>query len=669
MSSSRQLAAIMFTDIVGYTAMMQQNEKAALEKINRFRQVLEGSVAEHYGKIIQFYGDGCLLLFNSAVEAAHHAKFLQEEFRKEPTVPVRIGIHLGDVLLKEGNVFGDGVNVASRIQSLGQPNSVLFSAEVQDKIKNNPDLQTVSLGIFEFKNVSNPIEIFALTNEGLIVPQRKTLEGKLKKKNVRKRNVIAALSFILLVAAGSLVYKNFIAENKKAYAPQKSIAVLPFVDMSAGKDQEYFSDGLSEELINLLAKIPELKVIGRTSSFSFKSKNDDLRSIAQKLGVAHILEGSVRKDGNMIRVTSQLIRADDGSHLWSEKYDRDLEGIFKLQDEIAGAVVKQLKLKLLIAPSGAVSSADVKVHNLILQGNYFAEKRDKENLARALDFYLQALSIDSSNARSWAAIAECYSLQSDWGWIDRNQGFKLAQTAAAKSIELDDNLAKGHLESGRIKKHDYDWKGAEDEYEKALNLEPGNADILRNMGILYWSTGRFDEAIRITKQSVNLDPIKAITHLNLGQILKHANYFEDAIESYKKVLELNPQFPRTHLFLGEAYLMLGKPEMALTEIQQETDKVSKDFGMALVYHALSRRKEADEMLKEFFEKYQNDWSYLLAKLHAFRKEKDKAFEWLDNAYIRKDSWLTYLKGDPLLKNLESDLRYTAFLKKMNLPVD
>ena len=242
------------------------------------------------------------------------------------------------------------------------------------------------------------------------------------RKSIQSNRTLIAFSFILLLSiTGYFLYPALFSPNKEDEILDKSIAVLPFVNLSNDLDQEYFSDGLSEELLNLLSKIPELKVIGRTSSFSFKGKNEDLRIIGEKLGVAHLLDGSVQQEGNKIRVTAQLIRAADGSHLWSERYERDRDGIFKLQDDIAGAVVKELKLKLLPRTANAISSSiNAEVYNLILQGDYFIEKRDKENLARALDFYLKALSLDSLNARTWAAVAKCYRLQTTWGQVDRD---------------------------------------------------------------------------------------------------------------------------------------------------------------------------------------------------------------------------------------------------------
>jgi serine/threonine-protein kinase len=367
-----------------------------------------------------------------------------------------------------------------------------------------------------------------------------------------------------------------------------------------------------------------------------------------------------------------LIKATDGSHLWSETYDRDLKGIFKLQDEIAQAVVKQLKLKLLNVPSlkGTVS-VNIEAYNLILQGNYFYDKLDKDNVAKAIDFYNQALAIDSTDARAWGQLAHAISRQAWQNYIDQNTGYEKARQAALKAISLDSNEAIGQKELAGVKLyHDFNWKGAEKAYKTAISLEPENAEILYGIGGgLYFATGRWEEAIRAMKKCIELDPLKPLSHMALGNILTHAGRTEEAIAYYKKALELNPRFQRAHMYLGRNYLLLGKSEMALQEIKQENLEVFKTFGLALIYHALGRSKEAEDALKDFTDRFQNDWNYLLAELHAFRGEKDKAFMWLENAYNKKDGWLVFLKGDPLLKNLEGDPRHIAFLKKMNLPLD
>jgi TolB-like protein/class 3 adenylate cyclase len=308
MVERRQLTVVMFADIVGYTALMQHNEDEALSLLDRFKEELDITIKECQGQIVQYYGDGCLAVFTNASDAVSSATILQEVFREQPHVPVRIGIHLGDVLFKEGNIFGDCVNITARIESMGVPGAVLLSDAIKKQVNNKPEFHLVSLGFFEFKNVDEPMEIFALSNEGFKVPDPEKLTGKFKEQKV-----------------------------------QRSIAVLPFENMSNDPEQEYFSDGMAEEILSSLTHLKDLKVAGRISSSQFKGKNTSLQEIGGKLGVKTVLQGSVRKQGNRVRITTQLINVDDGYHIWSEKYDRTMDDIFAIQDEIALSVTEALK--------------------------------------------------------------------------------------------------------------------------------------------------------------------------------------------------------------------------------------------------------------------------------------------------------------------------------------
>ena len=679
MSQSRQLAAIMFTDIVGYTALMGKDEQKAFELLKKNREIQKPIIEQYNGRWIKELGDGVMASFNTVSDAVNAAIKIQEGCNAANEFKLRIGIHLGEVVFENEDVFGDGVNIASRIQAIAPPGGIFISESVHNNVSNKNDINTEFVKVEQLKNVKEPVRIYQVKIDGVEILKPVDLASKKStatgRKNFRnKKTALFTIVFVVIAIAAYFIYNSpkKAKEITTSDAPNKidrSIAVLPFVNMSSDKDQEYFSDGLSEELLNLLAKIPELKVIGRTSSFSFKGKNEDLRSIAEKLGVSNILEGSVRKDGNKIRVTAQLIKAVDGSHLWSETYDRDLKGVFKLQDEIAEAVVKQLKLKLLQSP-GTIAG-NIEAYNLILQGNYFFDKLDKENVAKAVDFYNQALAIDSTDAKAWSKLSNAYSRQAWQNYIDRKTGRKKALDAAVKAIALNKNLAEGYSELGDVQLYqDFDWKGAEQSYKKALILMPENPDVLYSLGGgLYFALGRWEEAIVIMKKCIELDPLKPLTHLNLGNILTYAGRPAEAIASFKKVLELNPQFQRAHFYMGRNYLLEGKTEMALQEMQQENMDVFRDFGLALTYHAIGRGKEADEAMKNFIGKFQNEWNYLIAELYAFRGEKDKAFSWLENAYNKEDGWLVFFKGDPLLKNLEGDPRHIAFLKKMNLPAD
>src|SRR4026208_602552 len=302
----RQLAAILFADMTGYTALMQDNELLARQKRKRFKEVLETAIEKHDGKILQNYGDGSLSIFNSAINSVTCAISIQQQLQLEPKVELRIGIHTGDIVFEDESIFGDGVNLASRIESLAVPGGVFISEKVYDEIKNHENIKARDMGFFELKNVKQPVHLFAIANDGIIVPSRDELKGKTKQ-------------------------------------PTNRLAVVPFVNMSADPENEYFSDGITEELLNALTKVDGLQVTSRTSAFAFKGKNDDIREIAIKLNVDKILEGSVRKSGNRVRITTQLINAADGYHLWSENYDRNLTDIFEVQDEISGIIANKLR--------------------------------------------------------------------------------------------------------------------------------------------------------------------------------------------------------------------------------------------------------------------------------------------------------------------------------------
>ena len=492
----------------------------------------------------------------------------------------------------------------------------------------------------------------------LIVRWHQSEEGSMLR---RKRYVLILVSnFIVAIF---FVYKVYQIPVKAAVSveqtppPDKSVAVLPFVNLSNDPNQEYFSDGLSEELLNLLSKIAELKVIGRTSSFSFKGKNEDLRTIGEKLGVANILEGSVQKEGNNIRVTAQLIRAADGFQLWSEKYDRDLKGIFNLQDEIAGAVVKQLQLKLMSVPKSAASQTNIEVHKLLLQGNYFWDRGGAENYNKADEFYNQALAIDSGNARIWAAMTKVKITRAVSSYKDYRVNFNKAREYAARAILLDGQLPEAHRVMGVIMMfYDFDWQGAEREYGRALELEPGNSDTYRNLAQLENILGRYEAAVVHFEKALELNPLNWLTISNLANTLLLMSKHEEAIRIFKNGMELNPQ--GANQGLAYAYLVSNKPRQTLEQLEKIPNGSYKTYLSAMAYHELGRRKEAKEAFDKVLLEYKNG-SYRIAQIYAFMNQKDKAFRWLEKAYSEK-YFMWVLKTDYLLTNLRGDPRYISF---------
>jgi len=484
----------------------------------------------------------------------------------------------------------------------------------------------------------------------------------------RKWIAVAVLIAVLLAAA-IVFYKR---QTPQTIASAKTgIAVLPFTNMSTDKDQEYFSDGLAEELIDVLAKNPKLRVISRTSAFSFKGKEVDVKTIAQKLNVTHVLEGSVRKAGNQLRVSAQLVEASTDTNLWSQTYDRQLENIFAVQDDIARSVADALKVALEGGKVLKKEQVNPEAYNAYLQGRYFFDRRSKDDLDKAIDYYQQALAIDPNYARAWVEISRAHFGQADLGYVAVEESYSKAKKEVQKALELDPNLAEAHAANAWILNgYDWDWAGADREYKRALELDPANADAVRGAAALAATLGRFDEAIALDRKCIELDPLRPATYNNLAIAAYRAGRFDEAEAAVRKAMDLNPQFPGLHRRLGFIYLAHSKNEEALAEIQKEVDpSYHRDLGLAIAYHAIGKKKEADAELSNFIEKYADGAAFQVAEIYAYRGETDKAFEWLERAYRQRDGGLAEMKGDPLLRNIEHDPRWPAFLQKMKLPLD
>lgn len=484
----------------------------------------------------------------------------------------------------------------------------------------------------------------------------------------RATTLIAIAVVVLLLIAGIFFYKR--PSPQTAASGKTSLVVLPFQNMSTDKEQEYFSDGLADELIDTLSKNPKLRVISRSSAFFFKGKETDIKTIAQKLNVTHVLEGSIRKSGNRLRISAQLVEAATDSNVWSQTYDRRMDNIFAIQDEITSSVADALQATLQGEQTTERKETNPEAYNAYLQGRYFYDRRSKEDLEKAIDYFEQALRIDPNFARAWVGLSDTHSRQADRGYIPVNESYAKARQEADKALELDSNLAEAHAAIGWIKTfHEWDWTGADAAFKKALELEPANADIVRRAAVLAGTLGRFDEAITLDRRAIELDPLRVVTHFNLAIQACNAGRWTEAEAAIRKALELDPQYPGAHFQLGLIYLVQSKAKEALAEMQKETAEDYRRYGVALAYHALGKRKEADAALEGCIQEYQNSGAFQLAEIFAFRGETDKAFEWLDRAYKQRDSVLAVIKGDMMLRSLEHDPRYRPFLQKMKLPLD
>lgn len=635
--------------MVGFTALMQENEEKAKAQRDRLKKVLDEKIAEHQGRVLQNYGDGTLSIFGSAIESVKSAIAIQAELQNEPKIPLRIGLHMGDVVYDDDGVYGDAVNIASRIESLSVPGAVLISEKLYSEISNQPDLSARSVGKFELKNVKQPIEVMAITTHGLTIPKPDEIDGK----------------------------------GKTAY---RSIAVLPFLNMSADAENEYFSEGITEEIINALTKVEGLQVTSRTSSFAFKGKNEDIRTLGQKLNVSTILEGSVRKAGNSVRITAQLINAVDGFHFWSENYDGTLDNIFKLQDEIsrkiANKLIDQLSMEKCGCGSAKVTSplvkaatTDMDAYNLFLKGLFNWNRWTKEGALEAMGYFEEAIRIEPQFAKAYAKLADCYVFLAAMGFMKSAIAYPQAQEYAAKAMSIDPNSPECYISTGFIKVfYDWDWNGAKLAYEKALELSPSNSAAYFGYSYYLVAAGLVDEATDAMEKSRSLDPLGLPVNLYLAMYYLRLGKFKEAIEILDKVLEHSPAFRNALEVKGWAYYYLGDMYTAIT-IAREVHKLAGGGNMGLTslgyFYAKSGEKEkALEIIEKLKEREKEDKDntvlFDLALNYLGVGDKEKALHYINRFTDERSGGSIFLKVDKLWEELRDDPRFQEIIKKVGL---
>jgi len=549
----------------------------------------------------------------------------------------------------------------------------------------------VWIGVIGFPFVIMFSWIYELTPEGL--KRESQVDRTTSITHVTSRRLDYIIISLLVLAIGLFAFDRFVprkgepatasrempatsatpdAASAAPAASDNSIAVLPFVDMSQTKDQEYFSDGLSEELLNLLAQVPQLRVIARTSSFAFKGKEVGVAEISKTLNVANVLEGSVRKSGDTLRITAQLIRTADSSHLWSETYDRQLTDVFKVQDEIAGAVVAQLKVKLL--PTQQVTNqhrtASAEAYSQYLLGNQFFNRNSVEGYRLAVPAYEKAIALDSNFAAAYAGLgfAQLYAADYAPSADEMAQYRQRAQAAVEKAIALGPDLADGYAARGWMRSSvTWDWNGGEADFAKALALEPGNAATQRRYAIVLQNFGRLVESVAASRKAIELDPLSSSAWTNLGSAyLADRGQFHEAREAFERARSLNPESSFANFNLAALELLEGHAQAALAA-SVRAGEVWRQTGTAMAEHNLGHAAESQRALDELIAKYAHESAYQIAEVYGWRGEKDKAFEWLDRSYAQRDGGLTLIKTDLLIESLRTDARFAAMVRKLGLP--
>jgi TolB-like protein/Tfp pilus assembly protein PilF len=556
-------------------------------------------------------------------------------------------MHTGDVTFEENNIYGDGVNIASRLESFALPGSIFISGKAYDDIKNQKDIQSISLGKFKLKNVKEEVEIFAISNPGIKIPEVDTLEGKGER----------------------------LAEKKGI---EKSIAVLPFVNMSNDPEQEYFSDGITEEIVNLLTHIKDLRVAGRTSSFHFKGRDIDIRLVGQKLNVRTLLEGSIRKQNLRLRITAQLINAEDGIQLWSERYDRELHDIFAIQDEIALAITEELKMTLLEKDKVLINdkrTTNKEAYDLYLKGRFYLNKRGSW-IKKALEYFQQASEIDPEFSLAYSGMADAYSILSFYGVIPPKDAMPIARQNAEKAIQSDPFNAEAFTALAFISVYyDWNWAEARKRFQRVFEINPHYAPAhYWHSYFLSYVEGKFEEGIEEAKKLVErLEPLVSLSHQFLSVTYINAGKFEEALRSATMAIELEANSFPAFRALGISLVGLKRYEEA-TEALKTCAQISSRHPWPLVelcwvYSLREMDSEIQNIYDELIMRSKTEFisGLVLCGTCYFSKKYDQAIEFMELAFVQRESILPFIRSWPSCSFLKNDPRFQHFIKRMNFP--
>lgn len=702
-TEERKLAAIMFTDMVGYSALAQRDDKVALELLEEHRRLLREIFPQFHGIEIKTIGDAFLVEFGSALEAAQCAIEIQRTLAKrnhdvtsDRRIELKIGIHIGDVMHRDGDVYGDGVNIASRIEALAGAGGICVSMDVERQIRNALEARFEKFGTADLKNIKLPMDLFRI-----VLPWEKGAESPAKQASRKSPVLVPAAVLIIIALLAGWWWTERPTKNQQSAAPhavpaapakapdQNSVAVLPFVNMSDDKGSEYFSDGVSEELLTVLQKIPGLHVAARTSAFSFKGKNATAQEIGQKLGVAYLVDGSVRKSGDAVRIAARLARADTGEELWSENFTRNLKDVFAVQSELAETIVAQVRDRL---TGGAAAPADkekiqaevqaaekggtknVEAHEFYLQGRFYENRHSEKSAREALAAYQHAVGLDPGFALAWAGVAQTNvwlaAFSTEGGQKAFDAHLASARDAIARALSIEPNLVNALLARANIETNfDFNWNAAAQTVSKGLALAPADPNILIAAGNLEVARGNTDRALELYRKAVDLDPVNAQARSFLAFNLAATKRFAEAQAEFPRVVELNSAAPWAHAGLGLSYLLQNKFEEAATEAQADAGEWARLLIVSCARWGQKRVPESDAALAELIAKTAETAAYQIAEAYAYRNDKDKAFEWLERARRQRDPGLASLRKDPLMENLHDDPRWNAFLRTMGLADD
>ena len=632
----------MFTDIVGYTSLTQSDEAFAVRMLEKHRELIRPVILAHGGREVKTIGDGFLVEFVSALEATECAVEMQKvlhEYNLNATekILIKIGVHVGDVIHREGDVLGDAVNIASRIEPLAQGGEICISEQVYAQVRNKISLRMVRLEPQNLKNVAFRIDVYKL----------------------------------------ELPWEEEVMRQGEGYNRYR-LAVLPLANISPDPKDEYFADGLTEELITTLSQLRGLQVIARTSIMPYKAARKRISEIGRELEVGSVLEGSVRKNGDRIRVTTQLVETSTQAHVWSSTYDREVDDVFAIQSDIASRVAEALKIELLSNDRerlDKVPTTSTEAYILYLKGRNYVGERTRQGFNKAVEYFEKAVKLDPSYAYAYTGLSDCYHLLENWGFMHPTAAWQKSKEYASRALSIDDLLAEAHTSMAMARAiMDWNWKGAEKEFKHALALNPNYVTAHHWYATHFLvAQRRLDDATREMREAYKLDPLSPVIVTNLGRVLFLSGHREEAINHYRLALELNPNFAYAHVQLGVALLFMSSVEEGEKEIETAI-RASPDFIEAqaalAVAHAKSGRTSNGEKILEALKRGSNSAyvpSTWIGVVCGALGDLDQAFEWLGRAAKEHSSTFPEYCSEPLFDALENDSRFGQLLKGMGLP--
>jgi adenylate cyclase len=640
-NSERRLAAVTFIDLVGYTQLSQRDEELALRLLDEYRRTLRPIFARHNGSEVKTIGDGFLIEFASALEAMRCAFDVQQALQDlnsgrpaEKMVRAKVGIHVGDVVHNQSDIYGDAVNIASRIEPLAEPGGICISQPVQAQVRNKFEFPIVSIGVKNLKNVDAPMEVFKV----------------------------------------SLPW-NRQSENESQSAPRTRIAILPFSNISPDQSDEYFADGMTEELINTISHNHQLKVIARTTVGRYKGSTKSVSEIAKEIGVGSILEGSVRKAGNKIRVTAQLIDATTEDHMWSDNYDRQLDDVFAIQSEIANSVSEALMAKLVPEERKSIDKKATKssaAYVRYLRGRTLLRDRTESGMREAKKLFEGAIADDRNYAEAYAGLADAYFLLGNYFFIPRAESLKGMKEALDMALSLDDGLAEAHNTLAEYLVTEYKFAEAEEEYRRAIALNPNHALAHHWYGIALMELGRFDEALEETRVAEELDPLSPALAANMAFLYVRIGEEEKLSKNLQKLRELDPASRLIHWTMALVTEYKGDFEGAAVHMEEDMklNPASDAHASVLGYYygRLGKREKAAGILERLNRLPQGTFGkqFNLALVYLGLDDRDEMFRLLDLAFNDRSVVFRALRYANIDQSIRQDPRYISLFERANL---